>query len=186
MLIGYARTSTAEQEAGLDAQIRDLKAAGCERTFSEQVSATSNTRLQLETALAYCRDGDTLVVTKLDRLARSMAHTVGLVDALKQRDIGLRILSFGGSEIDTTSATGRMMLNLFASVAQFELELMRERQIEGIAKAKTEGKYKGRVPTAQRQAQEARNLFKAGKSRSEIMAGLGISRTSLFQILKAA
>jgi DNA invertase Pin-like site-specific DNA recombinase len=97
-LIGYARTSTTEQRAGLDAQVRDLKAVGCRRVFVEQASAVEQ-RAQLEAALDYCRDGDTIVVTKLDRLARSAQHLSGLVDRLEAKTVALRILNFGGDAV---------------------------------------------------------------------------------------
>jgi DNA invertase Pin-like site-specific DNA recombinase len=101
-LIGYARTSTADQQAGLEAQIRDLKAVGCRKVFSEQASAVSQ-RAQLGIALDYCRDGDTLVVTKLDRLARSARHLSDLVDQLEAKGVTLRILNFGGDAVDRRS-----------------------------------------------------------------------------------
>jgi DNA invertase Pin-like site-specific DNA recombinase len=140
MKIGYARTSTLEQEAGLEAQIRDLKAAGCEKLFHEQASSAA-TRAKLEAALDYLREGDTLVVTKLDRLARSVLHLGEVVAAIERKGAQLRILTMG---LDTATATGRLMLNVIGSVAQFEREMMLERQREGIAKAKAEGKYRGR------------------------------------------
>ena len=140
MLVGYARTSTLEQEAGLDAQLRDLKRVGCKKLFQEQVSSVGP-RAQLEAALDFCREGDTLVVTKLDRLARSVTHLGKILEQLTRQGVALRILSIG---LDTGTPTGKLMLNVMASVAQFEREMMLERQREGIAKAKGEGKYKGR------------------------------------------
>src|SRR5689334_7144324 len=100
MLIGYARTSTAEQTAGLEAQSRDLTAAGVEELFSEQVSSVAH-RQQLDAALSFVRHGDTLLVTKLDRLARSTAHLLSILDVLERKKVGLRILDFGGSAVDT-------------------------------------------------------------------------------------
>jgi DNA invertase Pin-like site-specific DNA recombinase len=142
MLIGYARTSTIDQAAGLEAQERDLKAAGVEKLFTEQVSSVAD-REQLEAALDYVRDGDVLVVTKLDRLARSIRDLCSIVDRLTAKGVSLRILGMG---LDTATANGRLMLNVLGSVAQFEREVMLERQREGIAKAKGEGKFKGRAP----------------------------------------
>jgi DNA invertase Pin-like site-specific DNA recombinase len=110
--------------------------------FSEQMSSVA-ARAQLEAALDYCREGDTLVVTKLDRLARSARHLSELVDALEAKGVTLRILNFGGDAVDTRGATGRLMLNMFAAMAQFEREMMLERQREGIAKAKAEGQVQG-------------------------------------------
>lgn len=142
MLIGYARTSTTEQVNGLEAQREALKAIGCDRMYDEQASATGP-RKALSEALGYVRDGDVLVVTKLDRLARSVVHLGEIVAGLEAKSVGLRILDLG---LDTTTATGKLMLNVLGSVAQFEREMMLERQRDGIAKAKAQGKYKGRKP----------------------------------------
>src|SRR6516225_5626668 len=177
-LVGYARTSTADQQAGLEAQHRDLKAAGCRKVFSEQASAVGQ-RAQLEAALDYCREDDTLVVTKLDRLARSARHLSELVDRLEGKGVTLRILNFGGDAVDTRGATGRLMLNMFAAMAQFEREMMLERQREGIARAKAEGKYKGRKPTARAKAEQVRLLLADGIGPSEVVRRLGIGRTSV-------
>src|SRR5271170_3895860 len=126
LLVGYARTSTAEQDAGLQAQVRDLQAAGCTKIFQEQVSSIAE-RTELGRALEYVRGGDTLVVTKVDRLARS---TVGLWEIVKQLEAieddgaGLRVLNLGGETVDTKSATGKLILAIFAGFAQFEREMM--------------------------------------------------------------
>lgn len=183
-LIGYARTSTTEQQAGLDAQLRDLKAAGCKKVFSEQQSSVA-ARAQLEAALDYCREGDTLVVTKLDRLARSARHLSELVDQLETKGVTLRILNFGGDAVDTRGATGRLMLNMFAAMAQFEREMMLERQREGIAKAKADGKYKGRKPTARLKADHAVRLFSEGMRVAHIAKELGIGRGSVYRAIQA-
>ena len=134
-LIGYARTSTSDQQAGLEAQHRDLRAAGCRKIFSEQTSSVGS-RAQLEAAFDYCREGDTLVVTKLDRLVRSARHLSELVDKLEANGVALRILDFSGNAVDTRGATGRLMLNMFAAMAQFEREMMLERQREGHRQSK--------------------------------------------------
>ena len=144
MQIGYARSSTVDQEAGFQAQIKSLKATGCEKVFAEQVSSVAE-REQLETALDYVREGDTLVVTKLDRLARSVSHLVAIGERLEAKGVALRVLD---QAIDTSNSTGRLMFSMLGAIAQFERELMLERQREGIAKAKAEGKYRGRAPTA--------------------------------------
>ena len=149
MLIGYARTSTVEQVAGLEAQERDLKAAGVDKVFAEQLSSVDAKRPALAAALDFARDGDTFVVTKLDRLARSVADLLAIVEKLTAKGVALRILAIG---LDTATSVGRLMLNMLASVAQFEREVMLERQREGIAKAKAEGKFKGRAPTARAKA----------------------------------
>ena len=185
MQVGYARTSTEEQVAGLEAQIRDLDTAGCEQVFSEQVSALGD-RKELDRALKFLRKGDTLVVTKIDRLARNTRTLGDIVDSLHGRGIGLKVLQFGKETLDTTGAYGRLMLNMFSAFAEFERDLMRERQKEGIAKAKAENKYKGRKPTARAKAAEAVTLFRQQKTVSEIAMSLGIGRGSVYRALEAA
>lgn len=179
-LVGYARTSTTDQKAGLEAQLRDLEAAGCTKIFREELSSVATQRPQLETALEYVRHGDTMVVTKLDRLARSVSDLVGIQDRLAKKGVGLRILALN---LDTTAPTGKLMVNLLGSIAEFERELMLERQREGIAKAKAEGKYAGRQPTARAKAADVMRLRAEGKSAGDIVAALGISRASVFRIL---
>lgn len=184
MLVAYARTSTTEQRAGLEAQLRDLSATGCnaERIFAEQVSSTG-TREQLDAALDFVRDGDTLVVTKLDRLARSTADLLGLVARLEKKGVALRILDFGGSTVDTQSPSGRLMLTMFAAMAQWERELMLSRQKEGIAKAKAAGRYRGRAPTARAKAAQMRELQASGLGAKAIADALNVSRASVYRIL---
>ncbi len=181
MLIGYARTSTVEQQAGFDAQIVELKKAGCERTFQEQASSVA-VRPELDAAIDFAREGDTFVVTKLDRLARSVAHLVEIAARLQAKKVALRILGMG---IDTSTATGRMMFNIIGCIAQFEREMMLERQREGIAKAKADGMYKGRKPTALAKSAEVRELRQGGVGPSEIARQLGISRASVYRCLEA-
>jgi DNA invertase Pin-like site-specific DNA recombinase len=183
MSIGYARTSTVEQEASFEAQQAQLKAAGCEKVFCEQVSAVSPEREQLEAALDYVRDGDVLIVTKLDRLARSVPNLCEIGQRLDGKGVGLKVLD---QAIDTTTPTGRLMFNMLGAIAQFEREPIRERMLVGIAKAKAEGKYRGRAPTARMQAEKVRQLKAAGVGPSEIARQLGIGRTSVFRILTAA
>ncbi|MBY3003947.1 recombinase family protein [Rhizobium leguminosarum] len=182
-MIGYARTSTTDQKAGLDAQLRDLQAAGCTKIFKEQLSSVANNRSELERALEFVREGDVLVVTKLDRLARSVADLVAITATLRSKGVELRILTMN---LDTSTPTGKLMLNLLGSIAEFERELMLERQREGIAKAKADGKYKGRAPTARSQASKVLALKAEGKTSAEIQAALGISRASYFRIVKEA
>ncbi|MGN7752325.1 recombinase family protein [Sinorhizobium sp. 22678] len=184
MLIGYARTSTAEQEAGLQAQIRDLDATGCTKIFSEQISSVGE-RQQLKAAMEFVREGDTLCVTKLDRLARSTAHLLSLVEQLEKKGVALRILDFGGGAVDTKSPSGKMLLTVFAAMAEFERSIMLVRQREGIAAARAAGKYKGRAPTARRKEKEILALKEAGVGASEIARQLGIGRASVYRILAA-
>ena len=185
MLIGIARTSTLEQKAGLEAQLRELETHGCEKIYQEQVSSVAE-REQLNAALSSLRSGDKLVVTKLDRLARSVKHLGEIIETINEADASLVILDMGGSAIDTSNPTGKLILNVMSSVAQFEREMMLERQREGIAKAKAEGKYKGRKPTARAKTEMVLLAKKQGLSPTQIMRDLGISKTSYYRILEAA
>jgi DNA invertase Pin-like site-specific DNA recombinase len=185
MLVGYARTSTVDQEAGFEDQQRQLAALGCEQVFAEQVSALAK-RDQLEAALTFLRAGDSLVVTKADRLARSTADLLAIVERVRRKGAGLRILSMGGSELDTASATGKLMLTMLAAVAEFERTLMLERQREGIRKARESGKYRGRVPTARRQAAAVLQLVAQGRRPAEVCQALRISESSYYRIIRNA
>lgn len=181
MKIGYARTSTLEQEAGLEAQNKELKAVKCEKLFSEQTSSVGK-RDELEAALDFIREGDILVVTKMDRLARSVTHLGQITKKLREKKANLQILNLG---IDTSNATGELVLNVMASIAQFERSMMLERQKEGIAKARADGKYKGRAPTARRKADEVIKLSKEGIAAAEIARRLAIGRSSVYRLLEA-
>ena len=156
MLVGYARTSTKDQKYSLEAQIEQLTQAGCGKYYQEQVSSVDAKREQLEIVLDFIREGDVLVVTKLDRLARSVADTVDIQNRLEEKKAGLKILDM---QIDTTTPTGKLQFNLFAAIAQFEREVMLERQRVGIEKAKTEGKYKGRKPLSTKKKDEIKQLL---------------------------
>ena len=178
MIIGYARTSTTEQVAGLEAQVRDLESNGCEKIFQEQVSSVAQ-RVVLEGALSFIREGDTLVVTKLDRLARSVRDLLEIVDRVTRKGARLRILAMN---LDTTNATGRMMLQVLGAVGEFERALMLERQREGIAKAKADGKYRGRKPTVRARKNEIEELLLTGVGPAEASRRLGIARSSIYRI----
>ena len=180
-LVGYARTSTTDQKAGLAAQQRDLKAAGCTKVFHEELSSVATKRPQLDVALDYVREGDTLIVTKPDRLARSTLDLLQIAQGLKGRGVTLRILSL---DLNTSAPTGKLMLTVLGGIATFERDLMLERQREGIAKAKAEGKYKGRAPTARRKAADVVRLKAKGLTGDAIAAQLGIGRASVFRILR--
>jgi DNA invertase Pin-like site-specific DNA recombinase len=183
MLIGYGRTSTIDQHAGMQAQERDLSAAGCDKLFIEQVSSIGK-RQQLDAALDYVREGDTLIVTKLDRLARSVPDLLTMVARLEAKSVALRVLAMSGSQpLDTGTAIGKLMLAVIGAVGQFEREMMLERQREGIAQAKRDGRYKGRAPTVRRQAAEIIRLKDAGVTPTEIATRLGIGRASVYRVL---
>jgi len=179
MIIGYARTSTTDQIAGLEAQIRELEAAQCKKIFHEQVSSVAKLA-QLEAALEFAREGDVLVVTKLDCLARSVADLMTLIQTLEKKTVGLRILSLG---MDTQTPTGKLMLTVLGAVAQFEREIMLERQREGVAKAKSAGKYKGRKPLAEELRQEVVCLAASGMAKTQIARQLKIGEASVYRIL---
>ena len=179
----WTANSSQDQLAGLEAQVEALLETGCQdKIFSEQVSSVAK-RDQLEAALDFVREGDTLVVTRLDRLARSTADLLSIVSRLDDKGVGLRIIDFGGDTVDTKSPSGRMLLTMFAAVAQFEREVMLVRQREGISKAKAAGKYKGRAPTARAKTQEIVRLRQEGLGASQIAEDTGVSRSSVYRIL---
>jgi DNA invertase Pin-like site-specific DNA recombinase len=184
-LVGYARTSTADQQAGLDAQVRDLKAAGCEEIFAEQVSAVGQ-RDRLKEALRFVRRNDTLLVCKPDRLARSTTDLLRIVDDLDRRGVGLIMLSMGGQQIDTRNPTGKLMITMLGAIAEFERGLLLERQREGVAKKKRDKKYKGRKPTARAKAAEVIKLNAEGLQRVEIARRVGIGVASVYRVLADA
>ena len=186
MLVGYARTSTTDQKAGLEAQLRDLDKVNCERVFQEEISSVDKDgRGQLEEALQFIRKGDVLIVTKLDRLARSIKHLLEITERLEAKGATLRILD--GQGIDTSTPNGRLMLNLLGSIAQFEREIMLERQREGIAKAKAEGKYKGRKPIKDTKVAEVKRLVQIeGLSATEAAKRAGVARATAYRVLKEA
>jgi DNA invertase Pin-like site-specific DNA recombinase len=182
MIVGYARTSTVDQVAGFEAQERDLRAAGVEKVFAEQISSVAS-RAQLEAALDFIRAGDVFVVIKLDRLARSVADLLAIVKRIEAKGAALCILAIN---LDTSTPTGKLMLTVLAGVAQFEREVMLERQREGIAKAKGEGKYKGRAPTARAKGDAVRRLAAEGLTREAIAAQLSIGVASVYRVLRQA
>jgi DNA invertase Pin-like site-specific DNA recombinase len=129
------------------------------------------------------REGDTFVVTKLDRLARSMAHLCQLVEALKVKGVTLKILSIG---LDSSTPTGNLMLNMLGAIAQFEREMMLERQLDGIAAAKVAGRYKGRKPTARAKQADVLRLTSEGLTRQQVASELGIGVASVYRLLADA
>jgi DNA invertase Pin-like site-specific DNA recombinase len=183
-IIGYARTSTTDQMAGLDAQKRDLLAAGCLHIFSEQVSSVAS-REQLTLALAAVGPGDTLVVTKPDRLARSTLDLLTIEADLTKRGVGLLILSMGGERLDTRNPTSRLMLTILGGVAAWEREIMLERQREGIQRAKAAGKYLGRKTTDDSIIDSVEQLDAAGVIHAEIARRCRVSIRTVGRIRKA-
>lgn len=180
-IIGYARTSTTEQN--IEPQIEALQAAGCDRIYQEQRSGVDATRPELLAMLDYCREGDVIVCTKLDRIGRSTADVLGIVEKLQAKRVAFRCLNIN---LDTSTPTGKMMLTMLAAVATFEREIMLERQREGIAAAKQAGKYTGRKPTAKMQAAAVMELLGQGLTKQAVADRLGIGVASVYRICKAA
>jgi DNA invertase Pin-like site-specific DNA recombinase len=174
---GYARVSTMDQD--LTVQMSALKAAGCDLVRIEKVSGTSMSgRDELAALLDFIRPGDVLVVTRIDRLARSIADLAGIVRTLEQKGAALRATE---QPIDTSSAAGRCFLQMLGVFAEFETNLRRERQLEGIAKAKAAGKYRGRPQSID--AGSVEELRRSGLGASEIARRLGVSRASVYRLL---
>ncbi len=182
MLIGYRRSSTSEQRAGYEAQEAQLLATGCTKIFGEMVSSVAQ-RDQLAAAIDFARDGDLLIVTDLTRLARSITDLCRITERLAAKGVTLKILSMN---LDTSTATGKLLLNLMGSLGQWERQIMLERQKNGVAKAKAEGKYKGRAPTARRKTSQIHELHRSGHGASEIAVSLKVSRSSVYRILAGA
>lgn len=182
MIVGYARTSTIEQVADLEAQLKELQSIGCDKIYQEQISSIAE-RSQLKAAMDFVREGDVLVVAKLDRLARSVADLLTIVQSLEKKNVFLRILNLG---IDTNTPTGKLMLTMLGAIGQFEREIMLERQREGIAKAKAEGKFKGRKPLDQGIVEEVLRLCETRITRKEVAERLEIGEATVYRVLKDA
>ena len=182
-VVGYGRTSTSDQQAGLEAQIAELEAAGATKVFQEHVSSVDAQRPQLRAALDWVRDGDTFMVTKPDRLARNVTDLLRIVEDLKARNVTVRIMSMG---VDTSTATGVLILQVLGAVSQWERSVMLERQRAGIAKAKADGKYRGRAPTARAKTPEVMQMKAEGKTVAQIAQSVGISRASVYRAFAEA
>lgn len=189
MLIGYARISKADGSQSLDLQRDALIAAGvpAERIYEDQASGRRDDRPGLEACLRSLREGDVLVVWKLDRLGRTLAHLVNTVRDLSDRGIGLRVLTGQGAEIDTTTSAGRMIFGIFATLAEFERDLIRERTMAGLAAARARGRKGGRkfaLTKAQvRLAQAA--MSNRDTSVAAIAAELGVKPVTLYRYVDA-
>lgn len=177
-LYGYARVSSSDQDFALQEQ--ELRAAGCEIIRSEKASGTSRLgRTELETLLNFLRRGDTLVVTRIDRLARSIKDLQDIVHTLKERGVTLKATE---QPIDTRTAAGKAFLDMLGVFAEFETNLRRERQLEGIAAAKVRGVYQGRKPSIDSaEVQRLRVVEKLGAT--EIARRLGVGRASVYRAL---
>lgn len=177
-LVGYARVSSVGQS--LEIQEKALAEAGCSKVFAEKRSGLSaKDRRQLEDALDYVREGDTFIVTRLDRLARSVGDLFTIIERLQEKQVAFRCLQQGG--VDTDSSTGRLMLAILGAVAAFEADIKRERQLEGIQRAKAAGVYKGRKRSID--TDEVRRLKEEGLTPSNIAKKMGIGRASVYRHL---
>lgn len=182
-LVGYARVSTAGQH--LDLQTSALGAAGCVRIFEEKVSGTKTDRPELDAAFDYLREGDTLVVWRLDRLGRSLPHLISLVADLETRGVGFRSIHEG---IDTGSAVGRLTFNIFGALAQFERDLIIDRTQAGLEAARARGSKSGRKPSlSEEQVVMARQMAATGEqSIAAIARALGVSRATVYRAIESA
>jgi DNA invertase Pin-like site-specific DNA recombinase len=177
-IFGYARVSSSDQDLTL--QLKALKAAGCEIARSEKVSGTTTSgRAELTNLLEFIRKGDTLVVTRIDRLARSIGDLQDIVRVLKSKGVSLRATE---QPIDTSSAAGKAFLDMLGVFAEFETNLRKERQLEGIAQAKARGVYKGRKPSIDQK--KILELHSRGVGPTAIAEELGIGRASVYRVLR--
>lgn len=184
MKIGYARVSTKDQDISL--QLDALQKAGCERIFEDIVSGVKKDRPQMERMLEILRKGDTVVVYKLDRLGRSIKHLLELMETFRVKEVELISLS---DNLDTSTPQGKLIFNIFAAIAEFERELIRERTLAGLESARRRGRVGGRPkglsPKAQRIALIAEKLYQENSlSVNEIAKSLGICKATLYKYLR--
>lgn len=178
-MIGYGRVSTEDQD--LTVQIAALTAAGCTKIYREKISGVKQDRPELAAMLDYVREGDVVICTKLDRIGRSTKHLLEIVEKLQAKGVGFKCLN--NAEMDTTSATGKMMLTILAAVATFEREMMLERQKEGIKIAKEAGVYTGRKKAIDKH-EAIRALAAAGMKREDIAEKVGVGVATVYRALK--
>ncbi|MGV0331906.1 recombinase family protein [Corynebacterium macginleyi] len=184
MLIGYARVSTSKQGQSLDTQRDALVDAGCDlrHIYADTISGTKWRRPGLDDALAYMRADDTLVVTRLDRLGRSLAETVNTIADLAKRDINVKVLE---PELDTSRPGDKVVINVMASLAEWERDLLIERTREGVALARSQGRVAGPRPKlSSEQAQVVKELIDGGKTISAVARTFGVSRPTIYRVLK--
>lgn len=181
MLLGYARVSTADQT--LDLQRDALLEAGCERVYADVASGARTERPELARLLESARDGDVLVVWKLDRVGRSLKHLVGLVAELEQRGVGLRVLQ---DPVDTTTPSGRLIFHLFGALAEFERSLIQERTQAGLAAARARGRTGGRPRKMTKAKLRAAMAMMADPENqvAQVAAELGIARSTLYMYVR--
>lgn len=183
MLVGYARVSTQDQNP--DLQLDALKSAGCEKFFVEKASGAQRDRPELMAAIGFAREGDTLVVWKLDRLARSMRQLIETVEGLAEAGIGFRSLT---EAIDTTTAGGKLVFHIFGALAEFERSIIRERTRAGLEAARIRGRRGGRRPKLNDKDLDAARAMLAGETLTveAVAKRLGVSLATLYRYLPAA
>ena len=177
-LVGYARVSTDDQDCAI--QLTTLERLGCKKIYADRISGRRRERAQLAACLDYLREGDVLAITRVDRLGRSLADLIKIADELRQRDVSLYIAQ---QNIDTATPMGQMFYAMLGVFAEFEYHLRRERQIEGIARAKAAGRYKGRKPLGAAKVAEIRSREAVGAGPADIARQLLIGRTLLNKYL---
>jgi len=176
MIVGYARVSTTDQS--LDIQHDELTTHGCERIFSDKATGTNTDRPGLTDMMEFVREGDVVIVTRLDRFARSLTDLYAMLETLSGKRVSFHCLR---QAIDTATSTGKLTLAILGAVAEFENDLRRERQRDGIERAKAKGVYRGRLPSIDREA--IHRFLENGMSVSAIARELNISRTSVYRVL---
>lgn len=184
MLIGYARVSTSKQGQSLDTQREALIDAGCDANhiYTDTISGTKWQRPGLDDALAYMRPDDTLVVTRLDRLGRNLAETVNTIADLAERDINVKVLE---PALDTSRPADKVVVNVMASLAEWERDLLIQRTREGVAHARAQGRVAGPKPKlSDEQAQVAKELLDGGKSVSAVARTFNVSRPTIYRAIE--
>jgi DNA invertase Pin-like site-specific DNA recombinase len=181
MIVGYARVSTTGQH--LAAQLEKLEQEGrCDKIFQEKVSGVKRDRPELVAMLDFVREGDTVICSKLDRIARSTKHLLEIVETLEKKGVAFKVLNIN---LDTSTPTGKLMLTMLAGIAQFEREMMLERQAEGIAKAKEEGRFKGRPSVIADKREQIKAMVAQQIPKAQIARELGIGVASVYRALKS-
>lgn len=180
-VVGYARVSSVGQK--LDVQLEKLKMYGCEKVFEEKVSGTTANRVQLQRCLEYLREGDSLVITKLDRLARSTFHLTQIANHLEEKSVDFVVLD---QQIDTSTPTGKLLFNMLASIAEFETEIRKERQLEGIEKAKSKGvKFGAKKKLTEQEIEQMAQERESGVLVKDLAKKYGISIPSVYRLMGA-
>ncbi|HTJ52557.1 MAG TPA: recombinase family protein [Cyclobacteriaceae bacterium] len=179
MKIGYARVSTQDQNLGR--QVSDLQKYGCEIIFTEKITGTKASRPELDKMIATLKEGDTVVIHKLDRLGRSLQHLISLVNNFKEKQVDLISLN---DNFNTTTSQGKLIFNIMASIAEFERDLISERTISGLAYVKSQGRKLGRRFTDADKLSQVEELRSNGARISEIIKQTGLSRSTIDKHLK--